>query len=134
MKAKAKKVVKKSKPKEEMMFVLEGGIFLEEKKGGKLVSREQIDGKAVLQLLIRAVEDYCDVLLNERRQTSQQRVDVWGKNDEELYFADTAQNMWADTKKQVKRVVKTGLKGQDREMPSDCGCTNGCKAFDCDKL
>jgi hypothetical protein len=83
-KAVKKKLVKKVDS--ELMFVLDGKILLEERVGKKLISSEEIDGKAVLQLLIRAVEDHCDRILGERKwSTEQQGVDLWHQTDKKAW-------------------------------------------------
>lgn len=53
-----KKLVKKeNKPKTDVFLELEGSVHIVEKKGKKIVSREKIDGKAVLQCLLSVIKE-----------------------------------------------------------------------------
>jgi hypothetical protein len=54
--------MKTKKQKNEVFFLLEGGIYICERKNGKVVTKDEIDGKTVLELLVHAVENglkYC---------------------------------------------------------------------------
>lgn len=45
------------KDKNEMLLELDGQVFIVDKKNGKVVSREPLDGKLVLQCVIQCLKD-----------------------------------------------------------------------------
>ena len=51
-------------------LVLDGEIFLEERKGKKLVSKDPIDGKLVLELLMYAISE--GLYLLEKKKNAQE--------------------------------------------------------------
>jgi len=64
--AKKKKVVKKAKKvQEEMMLQLDGKVYFIVYKNGKVSEQTEIDGKIVLQLLLKAIEEGIDLLVNK---------------------------------------------------------------------
>lgn len=51
-----KKSTTKKNPKEKMLLVLDGKVYLEQYKGNKLVEQDEIEGKLVLKALLHCIE------------------------------------------------------------------------------
>lgn len=55
-------------PKHEMLLELDGKVFIVDKKHGKEVSREEIDGKVVLQCLLSTLKESIDAYSEKLEQ------------------------------------------------------------------
>ena len=59
-------MAKKKTEKDGVFFVLEGTVALVERKGGKEISKEEIDGEVVLKILIQCVSAELDRLEEQK--------------------------------------------------------------------
>jgi hypothetical protein len=57
---------KTKKPESHLYFELLGEVNIVEKKGNKIISKEPIDGKVVLQLLVHVLEEQLDYMLKKK--------------------------------------------------------------------
>lgn len=65
--SKPKKKASKKKLKDGAYFELKGKVLFVERKNGKIVSKEEIDGKLVLTLLVHALEKGLDLAVAKKK-------------------------------------------------------------------
>lgn len=68
VKKQAKKGEKKAKQKSDLHLILDGKVIIEERLGDKIVSSAEIDGNVVLHVLVNAITEGLELMVDKEKK------------------------------------------------------------------